>query len=396
MLPHPRHALAVPAALFLAICGCSQSTPTAAPPKPPEVHVARPVVKEVTDFEVFTGRTDAVQAVDVRARVTGYLDRTLFKDGADVKAGEVLFEIDPRTYAAEAERARGTLAQAEAHLKRLGSDYDRAVNLFARNAIGREEVDRIVGDRAEAQAAVSAAKAGVQLAELNLGFTKVTAPFDGRISRRMVDPGNLVKADDTVLTHIVALDPLYVYFDIDERTLLRLRRLIREGKMPSAREKEVSVGVGLADEDGFSLSAVIDFGDNRLDAGSGTLRVRARLVNPQRLLSPGLFVRVRLPIGPAHKALLVPEEALGSDQGQRYLLVLDDKDNVEYRRVEIGSQHDGLRVIEKGVGENDRLIVTGLQRVRPKQKAVAKLVDVPGVATAAGTATKAGEPSAGR
>ena len=230
--------------------------------------------------------------VEVRARVTGYLDKVLFEDGSEVKEGDVLFKIDPRPYEAALAAAEASVVQSEAHQRRLQFDHRRASNLFQRGAISREEVDRIQGDYSEAVAAVGIAQAQRDLAKLNLSFTDVRAPISGRTSRRLVDPGNLIQADSTSLTTIVSLDPIYVYFDVDERTLLRLRRLIREGRIKSRTEAEVPVLVGLSDEEGYSRRGIINFSDNRVDPSTGTLRVRGVIANPKqannnfRFLSP--------------------------------------------------------------------------------------------------------------
>src|SRR5262245_9331789 len=235
----------------LVAAGCTRKPPLA-DPKPPEVLVALPVQKSVTEYEEFTGRTEAVRTVDVRARVTGYLDRVNFREGADVKEGDLLFEIDPRTYQADVDRAAANLGVAEAHFNRLAADFQRAQAMVKRGAMSEEEFERVAGDRSEAEATVRASRAQLDLAKLNLSFTKVTSPLTGRISRQLVDPGNLVKADDTLLTTIVTSDPMYAYFDVDERTLLRLRRMVREGRIPSARETTLQVELGLTDEEGFS------------------------------------------------------------------------------------------------------------------------------------------------
>jgi membrane fusion protein, multidrug efflux system len=351
------------------LAGCEQAKPKLAPTKPPVVLVSHPTTDTITDYEDFTGRTDAVFSVEVRARVTGYLERVYFEDGTEVKEGDLLFEIDPRPYQADLMRAKATVTQTESHLKRLDSDHRRATNLFNRGAISREEFDRVEGDYAEAAASVDIAKANRDLSELNLAFTKVTAPISGRISRRMVDPGNLVKADETALTTIVSLDPMYVYFDVDERTLLRLRRLLREGKIKSREEGEVAVLVGLSDEEGFPHKGTVNFSDNRVDPNTGTLRVRAVISNPKpRVLSPGLFVRVRLPVGEPHKSILVPEQALGTDQGRKFIYLVNDKKEVVYRPVKVGLLSKGQRVIEEGLKGGETIIVSGLQRVRPGAK----------------------------
>lgn len=373
----------------LTASGCERPTPKVLPPKPIGVSVRKPVSEYVTDFEEFTGRTQAVYDVAIRARVTGYLDKVYFKDGAEVKEGDPLFEIDPRPYKAELARAEATLTQSEAHLKRLEADFRRASTLLARGGIGREEYDRIAGDRAEAEAAVGIATASRDAAKLSEEFTRIKSPITGRLSRRLVDPGNLVKADETMLTSIVSLDPLYVYFDVDERTMLELRRLIREGRMPSREVAEVKIEAGLADEvdaDGnqeFPHEGAINFSDNKVEPGTGTLSVRASIANPKaegsttRVLSPGLFIRVRLPIGQPHRSILVPEQAIGTDQGRKFLYVVNEKDEVVYHPVQVGKLDRGLRVVEKGISAGDRVIVSGLQRVRPGAKVKPVELDTP-------------------
>lgn len=350
------------------LAGCAKREPALAPAKPAEVIVSPAVLREVTDYEDFTGRIEAMESVEVRARVTGYLNKADFKEGSFVQEGDLLFEIDPRTYQAELDRAQATVGQAQARSQRLESDFDRAGNLRARGAIAQEEFERIAGDRLEAVAALKVAEAVRKIAELNVAFTKVTAPISGLTGRLMVDPGNLVKADDTPLISIVTNDPIYASFDMDERTLLRIRRLIREGKIKSARETEVKVLLALADEDDFTQAGTIDFVDNKVDVATGTLRIRGIFPNPKRLLSPGLFVRVRIPIGSAHSAVIVPEKALGSDQGQKFLYVVNDQNEVVYRKVKVGPLLKNYRVIEEGVKVGEKVIVSGLQRVRPRTK----------------------------
>ena len=363
-------------AVIAALAGCTKPPPALAPTKPPEVVVDRPVVRDVTDYEDFTGRTEAVASVEVRARVTGYLEAIHFQDGTDVAKDAPLFQIDPKPYQAELDRAEATVKQAEAHLARVQKDYDRVLSLSKSGAISPEELDRTAGDRSEADAAVGVAKAARTLARQNLDYTKIVAPFAGRISRRYVDAGNLVKADETVLTTIVALDTVYANFDVDDRTLLRVRRLIRDGKVASARSRKTLVRVGLPDEEEHSLDGVVDFIDNKVDPGSGTLRIRAEVQNPaqngNRLLSPGMFVRVRLPIGDPRRSVLVPEEALGTDQGQKFVYVVNAADEVVYRPVKPGSQCGPLRVIDTGLTGDERVIVSGLQRVRPGAKVAPK------------------------
>jgi RND family efflux transporter MFP subunit len=353
----------------LLLVGCSDSGKNKAEPeKPPEVVITTPTVRDVTEYEEFSGRTESSLSVDVRARVTGYLDKLYFKDGTDVSQGDVLFQIDPRTYKAELDKAVAQFEQQKAHLKRLSNEFERGKILHKRGVITQEEADRVIYDKAETEASLAASNAARESAALNVAFTRVTAPLSGRVSRRSVDPGNLVKADDTVLTTIVALDPLYAYFDVDERTLLRLRRLEADGKIKTTSGSDLCVQIGLADEDGFSLTGAIDFADNRVDPNTGTLRLRAVVANPKRVLAPGLFVRLRLPIGKPHSALLVPEESIGSDQGQKYVFVVNENNETVYRRVKVGKLENELRVIESGISPQEWVVVTGLQRIRAGTK----------------------------
>lgn len=357
------------------LTGCRKPEPKLAPPKPPVVLVSRPELGDVVDYEEFTGRTQAFRMTEVRARVDGYLDRILFRDGTEVNEGELLFVIDQRPYIAERDRAKAALAQAQARLAVLDANFARATKNYSARTISREEFDKASGDRMEAEASVGVAQANLDLAKLNLSYTEVKALIGGRISRRMVDIGNLVKTDQTMLTTIVALDPIYVYFDIDERTLLRLRRLIEEGKMRSREQGELPVLLALSDETDFPHKGVIDFSENALDAGTGTLRVRATVANPKpkpprttRFLSPGMFVRVRLPVGEPHRAILVDEAAIGTDQGRKYVYVVNSNDEVVSRSIKVGSLHHGKRLISEGLSVKDRVIVNGLQRVRPGAK----------------------------
>ncbi len=372
--------LLLPLLCGVALLGCEHSPPPQPPPsKPAEVRVSLPIVREVTDYEEFPGQTEAIPTVEIRARVTGYLAKVYFQDGADVHEGDLLFEIDPRPYQAALDRAQANLVQSDVHLKRLEADYQRAQNLYAKNAIGREEYDKIAGDRGEAGAAVGVAQANLNLAKLNLEFCQVRAPFSGRISRRTIDPGNMVKADETALTYLVSLNPIYVYFDVDERTLLRLQRLVQQGQIQSVRDGEVACEIALADEpEGvFPHKGVINFMDNRVDSGTGTLRLRGAFENRDGFIAPGLFVRLRAPVGKPHKAILVAEQALGTDQGQKYLYVVNDKDQVVYQPVQVGRLHNGLRAITDGLQPGQRVVVSGLQRVRPGAQVTPQVVEMP-------------------
>ncbi len=373
--------LLLPVLAAVGVVGCNPAPAAPGAPPPPEVKVSLPISREVTDYENFPGRTESINTVEVRSRVTGYLDKVSFKEGAEVKEGDVLFEIDPRPTQAELNRAAATFVQAQAHLDRLNADYQRAQTLLPKGGISREEYDKIVGDRAEASAAVGVAKANKELAELNLGYTKVKAPFSGRISRRFVDPGNLVKADDTILTTLVTLDRMYAYFDLDERTALRMQGLVRAGKVPWSEETGLPVWLGLADEQGFPHKGTINFADNRVDADTGTWRLRAVFDNKDGVLAAGLYVRMHLPIGDAYRATLVAEQALATDQGRKFVYVVDDAGLAQYRAVKVGRQHGKLRVIEDGLTPTDKVVVSGLQRVRPGAPVAPTMVDMPGQET---------------
>ncbi len=297
-----------------------------------------------------------------------------FEDGTEVEKDVQLFQIDPRPYEAEVARTKAALAQADAHNRRLDADYKRAQALLARDQLARADYDLTAGDFAESTAMVDSARAQYELAQLNLAFTKVLAPISGRLSRRLVDPGNLVTQDSTILTSIVSLDPIYVYFDLDERTLLKIRRLVNAGKIKSRTEAEIPVFLALSDEESYPHRGAIDFSDNRLDTSTGTLRVRAKLPNPKpREFSPGMFMKVHLPVGLPHNALLVPEEAVGTDQGEKFVFVVDKDDIVRQRRLKAGGLYfQKWRAVESGLGPDDRLIISGLQRVRPGLKVIPK------------------------
>jgi RND family efflux transporter MFP subunit len=344
---------------------------------PPEVAVSRPLAREVADFEEFTGRTEAVQAVELRARVTGYVDKVNVKEGGEVKQGEVLFEVDPRPYRAELDKADAEVARAEAHFKRLSADFDRAKKQLTGKAISQDDYDHIAGDKAEAEASLRAAQAAREVAKLNLSFTRVAAPISGKAGRALLTPGNLAVADTTLLATIVSVDPMYVTFDVDERTLVRLTRLQREGKGKAERDAEFPVLLALPDNEGFVHRAKAAGTDVRVDPGTGVVRWRAVFANPDGLFLPGMFVRVRVLTSAPHKALLVPDSAVGRDGGEAYVLVVTDKNVVERRPVKTGVVDDGLRVVKEGLTAEDRVVIAGPQSGRPGTKVKPKEVTIP-------------------
>jgi RND family efflux transporter MFP subunit len=370
--------------MLIIAAGC-QKTPTAlAPPKPPEVIIAKAVAQDVSDFEEFTGRTEAVETVEIRAHVTGYLERVPFSEGARVKKGDLLFEIDPRLLKAEADRSAANLAQAEARVTRLEADFKR-MNETPKGTLSGQEFDKVLGDLLEARAAVKSADAAHKSAQLSLQYTKVIAPINGRIGRRLLDPGNIVKADETALTYLADLDRIYVFFDVDERTYLTLsRQLIARGTAELDQIREMPVWMGLVDETGYPREGRINFVDSRVDPNTGSVWVRGIFDNSKGLLTAGLFVRVRVRVSDPHTAVLVPEPALTTDQGQKFIYVLNDKDEAIYRSIEVGAQHGQLREIRRGIEAGERVIVKGLQRVRPGVKVEPKEDDKPVAASAPG------------
>lgn len=354
--------------------GCRPAAATVKPPAPPpEVIVATGVEKEFIPTEEFTGRLAASEEVDIRARVTGHLDKVLFSDGATVRKGDPLFVIDPRTYESELTRVTATIGQSKARLDRIARQVERAKQLLASRAISSEEAELLEFDRAEAIAALRVAEANKELAELQVGFTTVTSPVDGRIGRHLIDAGNMVTADSTSLAHIVSLNPIYAYFVVDERTVLKFRRALAPGESFDTVKQKWALDLALLDESETSIHGEIDYIDNELDAGTGTLAIRATIPNDDLRLLPGFFVRCRMAMGAKRTGLCVPEEALVTDQGQRHLYVLNADDEVEYRRVTLGPLLEKLRVIESGLESGERVVVAGQQRIRPGQKvAIAK------------------------
>jgi RND family efflux transporter MFP subunit len=360
--------------------GCNGISPPARGAKEIEVVVTTPIRHEVTDYQDFTGRMDAFKSVDIRARVTGYVMDVPFKEGDRVHEGDLLFQIDPRTYRADLNQAEANLKQADADRNLQEKVAARARHLIRNGSIGQEEYDQNTAAAEKARATVGAMQAARDRAQLYVDYTRVTAPFDGRISRRYVDPGNLVNADNTVLTTLVTENPMYAYFDVDERTYLDLVGPGTPGQSSWFGGLQYPVLMSLANENDFSRAGTINFIDNQVIATSGTVRMRGVFENPTGTLKKGLFVRIRLPIGTPYQSLLIPDEALLSDQGRKYVYVVhvvDGKNVVDYRSVEIGQGIQGLRVIKKGLSEGEQVIVNGMQRVRPKSEVQVKIQEPP-------------------
>jgi RND family efflux transporter MFP subunit len=334
---------------------------TASAAAPPEVKVVRPVSRDVTDFQAFTGRTEATTTVELRPRVSGYLTKVTFKDGAEVKKGDLLFEIDPRPYRLEVEKAEAGLTLAQSQIKQAEAEYARAKALAEKNVASREELDKAAAARDEANARAGIAKAGLDAARLTLDFTKITAPISGRIGRSLLDAGNVVKADETRLATLVSEGDVYVYFDVDERTLLRLRK---EGKLKAGKGLAMPVTAAVGDEKDYPRKGLVDFVDTQVDPTKGTIRARAVLPNADGVLTPGLFVRLRVLLGEPYKVLLVPERAIQTHQGQRFVLLVNEKNIVEERPVTLGRREGELVAIKDGLKAEDRVIVSGVEKLR--------------------------------
>ncbi|HEX6610898.1 MAG TPA: efflux RND transporter periplasmic adaptor subunit [Hyphomicrobiaceae bacterium] len=380
---HGTSALAVTGALLLmglAFTGCDrpearndgkqQAAPIAT------VSVSRPIVEEIIEWDEYTGRFDAVDTVDVRARVSGYLDQIAFKDGQMVQKGDLLFVIDPRPFERVRDQARAELAQAQTRADNLVADVERGKPLLERRIMSEKMYEDRANLLREAQAAVKVAEAKVAAAELELSFTRMTAPLAGRTSRATTSQGNWVSAgslsNTTVLTTIVSQDPIHIYFDVSENNYIKYKRLAERGETRSAASPGANVEIALPDETSFNHKGRLDFIDNRLDAGTATLRVRAEIENKAQLFSPGMFARVRLAGSGKAPAILLPDEAIATDQGSKYVLVVAEDGSVSRKTVRLGPLSGGLRVVRDGMAANDWVVVKGLQLARPGQKVQTK------------------------
>jgi multidrug efflux system membrane fusion protein len=367
-----------------AMIGCSNGPPQVAPPEAPAAPVSQPVQREVTDYVDFTGRTDAVNTVNIVPRVTGYLVQMPFKEGALVKKDDLLFEVDPRPYKAQFDQAEGQvkLFQAQLKLAKVILDRDLAIAKTP-GAISLQLLDKDRAAVEEAEASVKAAQASLEVFKLNLSFCSVTSPVDGMVARYFLTLGNLVNQDQTLLTTVVSLDPMYAFFDMDEPTLVQIRQAVGAGKIKPHQTGTIPVFMGLQGEEGFPHEGIINFVNNQVNPATGSIAVRGVFPNPVlkedvRLLSPGMFVRIHLPIGEPHPGLLVIDRAIGSDQGLKYLYVVGAQNKAEYRRVTTGAlQPDGLRVITEGLKPGEWVAVGALQQIRPNMQVQAEKVAMP-------------------
>jgi len=366
MVPSPvaapnrrRTAIAVIAALLLAACGGDgqQQFP------PPDVSVAAVVQKSVTEWDDYSGHIEAIESAEIRPRVSGHLRSVRYREGGLVEKGQLLFTIDDREYAAAASAARADAARAEARVALAKQELARAEQLITARAVSQGELDARRMEAQQADADLLAANARLARADLDLGFTRVTAPFAGRAGVALVKPGNVVNANQSLLTTLVSVDPVYVTFTGDERAYLRYQELARNGSRGSSRDTRNPVLVGLANEDGFPHQGEMDFVDNALDPATGTIRARAVLPNPDGVFTPGLFARVRLLGASQQDALLIHEQAVLTDQDRRYVYVVGANNSAERRDVTLGPHIESLRVVQSGLKPGDKVIVNGMRKI---------------------------------
>ncbi|HEY1080657.1 MAG TPA: efflux RND transporter periplasmic adaptor subunit [Prosthecobacter sp.] len=352
----------------LSSCERNQQKTNAAPPPAP-VTVAKPVSAELVEWDEFIGRLDAPESVEIRARVSGYLEKIHFREGSDVKAGDLLFTIDPRPYQVVVDRAQADFERAQVRVELANMEAKRAKELAESKAIAVEQIDQRNQALAEAQASLRSASATLEEAKLDMEFTQLRSPITGRIGDVLVTQGNLVSggsnvSNATVLTNIVSVDPIHCYLDVDEQSTLKYRELRRLGQRASALDERIPAEMALANEEGYPHKGVIDFVDNRLDPSTGVIRARALLPNPGGLMAPGFFARVRIPGSGKYTGLLVHDNAIGSDQGKPFVFIVGQDSVVKQVPVDIGPIHDGLRVIKTGISKDDRIVVEGMALVR--------------------------------
>jgi RND family efflux transporter MFP subunit len=413
------------------LSGCGGPSAAGTQGAAPPVTVAYPIEKEVTNYEDYTGRTAAIDSVQITARVTGYLDKIYFLEGAEVKKGTVLYEIDPRPYQAAFDQAKAQAAQSQAAFDLAKANRVRYEELFQKKVATAQDVETYRSQESQAAATLAASQANLETARLNLGWTKVTAPVAGQLGNTLVSRGNLVTADQTKLTTMVSLDPMYVYFDVDEATVERIHQLIREGKFKSSLPQEIGapsstepgagpvvsaavqksgplaiaidelthhadqlrqVYLGLGNETSFPHVAYVDFVNNQLNLATATLQVRGIFWNHKppigpRVFNAGMFVRVRVPTSPTFQGLLVSQEAIQTNQNLKYVDVINDQDEVVRRDVTLGGIQDGLQVIAKGLGPKERVVISGMQHVKPGGKVTPKLIPMPVMAESAESPT---------
>ena len=356
--------MSVGIALSIGLSGCGAGKAATAPAAP-SVHTVAAVQKEVVDWDTFTGRFEAIDSVKLRPRVSGYIEQVNFAEGKEIKKGDVLFVIDPRPYQVQLQKAQGEWKRAQAQAQLSAIELKRTETLLAARAVSQEEYDQRASQRNQLLADEQAARAAVDAAQLDMEFTRVVSPINGRVSRAEVTVGNYVNVGESVLTSVVSLDPIYVAFEGDEQTYLKYSDMAKRGERPSSRDTPNPVFIGLANEDDFSHEGHMNFVDNALNPETGTIRARAVIDNPEHIYVPGMLARVRLQGSGKYNAVLIPDEAIVTDQNRKYVLALNDKNVVEYRAVELGGVFEEQRIVRGGLQAGERVISGGLQRARP-------------------------------
>jgi RND family efflux transporter MFP subunit len=362
------NAWVIAACALSSIGGCGKSGGSAQSAPPPQVSVAQVLEKRVKDWDEFTGRMQAVETVEIRPRVSGYIDKVAFTEGSQVKNGDLLFVIDPRPYQAEYDRAAADVKRYKTALELGRIELVRVQRLKDSGAVSEEELDERKSTVAQGEANVAGAEAARETASLNLSFTRVTSPIAGRVSRAEVTRGNLVTGGingGTLLSSVVSMDPIYLYFDADEQSYLRYTQTAHSGVGPSSNAAQNPVQVGLANEEGFPHLGKVDFVDNQLNPQTGTIRARAVLENKNGQFTPGLFARVQLLVSGEYSAILIEDRAVNTDQNQKYVLLLGANNQIEYRKVKLGRVIEGLRIVREGLKPGDVIVVNGAQRVHP-------------------------------
>lgn len=365
------------AALVLAACGNPEAADQAQAQAAPLVSVAQVVYERVTEWDEFTGRLQAPQTVNLVPRVSGYIEQIHFSEGALVQKGDLLVQIDPRPFAAEVARLKAELQSAKSASVLADAEYSRAEKLSSQRAISAEVLDSRLARKQQTAATVASVSAALQRAELDLSYTSIRAPISGRVSYAQVTAGNYVNAGQSQLTSLVSTDKMYAYFDVDEQTYLKYARLAQDGKRADTRDEAANpVYMALASEAGFNHIGHVDFVDNRIDAQTGTIRIRASFANTENDLLPGLFARIRLVGSDSYDGVLIDEKAVGTDLNNKFVLVVNASNQLEYRAITLGEKVNGLRIVTDGLAATDKIVVNGLQRVRPNMQIEPKLVEM--------------------